>query len=419
MNRVEQYTSYRWLVLLAGSLAICSIYVDMIAYAPILGEIASKMHIEMGTATNLMMGFVLSVACVLIWGGVVCDKFGITVALVLGLLCSTVPTAIIPWIGDNFTAVMLARLVQGASVGFVFAIIGPILTQWFPVEEQGIASGLILGCVSLGSAIGVYVSPAIQEITSSWEKTIFLMGTPGWVAIVFAIVVTRKKPPHFEAQQTSDISVTNSADVSLLTALSYPITWIGSFIVFFNCWGLYCLYNLVPPYLATSIPMGLGLGPAMAGKLSIAVTIVGLFATISGGIFFDKVAKGNSRIATITGFLLAACTALILLAIVSGNIVFLAGLLIISGWGMPFMTPSLSAFVATNYPPQIVGRMIGWWYGFGTFGGAAGLYFGGMTISKSGNFYLAISMISVAALCGAVLSLFLKGKRNLPVLELS
>jgi len=192
------------------------------------------------------------------------------------------------------------------------------------------------------------------------------------------------------------------------TALSYPMTWIGSFIIFFNAWGMYCLYNLVPPYLAANVPMGLGLGPAMAGKLSISVTIVGLFATISGGLFFDKIAKGRSRIAASIGFLLAACAALILMPVVSGSIALLTVLLIISGWGMPFMNPSLSAFVATNYPPQIVGRVIGWWYGFGTFGGAAGLYLGGMSISKTGTFYIAIGMISVASIAGAVLSLFLK-----------
>lgn len=75
---------------------------------------------------------------------------------------------------------------------------------------------------------------------------------------------------------------------------------------------------------------------------------------------------------------------------------------------MPFMGPSLSAFIATNYPPGIVGRMIGWWFGFGTFGGAAGLYLGGMTIGRTGNFYLAIGMISVAAILGAAVSMFLK-----------
>ena len=414
MEKVEGHTGYRWLVLSAGCLAICSIYMNMIAYAPILGEIAQKLGIEMGAATNLMMGFVLSVACVLIWGGVVCDTFGITAALVLGLLCSTVPTALIPFIGDSYTAVMIARLVQGASVGFVFATIGPILALWFPVREQGIASGLLIGSISLGSAIGVSASPAILAATASWEKTVFLLGTPGWAAILLALVVTRKSPPAAESAATPDAAGAGAGEMSFGEALSYPMTWVGSFIVFCNAWGLYCLYNLVPPYLAANAPMGLGLGPATAGKLSIAVTIVGLLATIAGGIFFDRFARGNSRIAAVIGFLCAACAALILVPAVSGNMAVLVLCLVVSGWGVPFMNPSLSAFVAVNYSPRVVGRMIGWWFGFGTFGGAAGLYLGGKTIGTSGNFYLAIGMISLAALVGVVLSTLLKSSQKQP-----
>lgn len=415
MGTVEKRTGYRWLVLMAGCLAICTIYMNMIAYAPILGEIAKKLNLEMGAATNLMMGFVLSIACVLIWGGVVCDKFGITAAIVLGLLCSTVPTALIPWLGDSFTAVMLARLVQGASVGFVFATIGPILALWFPPEEHGTASGLLIGSVSLGCAIGVFASPALLTMTGSWEKTVFILGTPGWAAILLAIFVTRKAPPTMETEQVQAVASADPESMSYKSALASPVTWLGSLIVFCNAWAMYCLYNLVPPYLAANAPMGLGLGAAMSGKLSIALTIIGLFATIIGGYFFDKVAKGDSRVAAVVGFLISSCIILILLPIMSNNIVVLVLCLLVSGWGIPFMGPSISAFILTNYPPSIVGRMIGWWFGFGTFGGAAGLYIGGMSIGKSGNFYLAIGMISVASILGAVLSLFLKTDRQLAV----
>ena len=410
MKSEDQNTSYRWLVLAAGCLAICSIYMNMIAYAPILGEIAKKLNIEFGTATNLMMGFVLAVACVLTWGGVVCDKFGMTTALVLGLLCSTVPTALMPWIGNNFTTVMLARLVQGASVGFVFATIGPILALWFPPKEHGMASGLLIGSVSLGCAIGVFTSPAILAITGSWEKTVFILGTPGWAAILFAILITRRTPPVSNMPEALASHGMPAETMTFMGALSCPITWLGSLIVFCNAWAMYCLYNLVPPYLAAEAPMGLGLGAAMSGKLSIAVTIIGLFATIFGGIFFDKFAKGDSRAAAIIGFLISACVIVILSTAISKNIYFLTLCLLFSGWGIPFMGPSISAFIAMNYPPGIVGRMIGWWFGFGSFGGAAGLYLGGMTISSSGNFYLAISMISVVSIIGVVLSIFLKSK---------
>jgi MFS family permease len=102
-------------MLITTSLAIMAIYMDMIAIAPILGDVAKGLNVEMGAATNLMMAFVLATACVLIWGGVVCDKYGVTAALVLGLLCATVPATLMPWIGHSTAPLWWARIIQGCS----------------------------------------------------------------------------------------------------------------------------------------------------------------------------------------------------------------------------------------------------------------------------------------------------------------
>ncbi len=415
MENGAQCTSYRWLILFSVFVALCSIYINMIAYTPILEDISMNLRVEMGTATTLLMGFGLAASCVLMWGGVVCDKFGLTVAVSLGLICSSLPTVMVLWFGDNYQAVLISRLVQGAAVGFVFTTVGPILTLWFPAEEQGLASGILTSSISLGSAIGVITSPIILGATHSWQKTIFLLGIPGWAAVIVALVITRKDPPQ-PMKIDPVLSDPTSEGVSFSSAIFYPMTWIGSIVVFCNFWCLICLYNLVPPYLASAAPMGIGLGPASAGKLSVAVTIIGVFAVVFGGIFFDKFAKGNSRLASIAGYLLSAvCVPLILVPFVSANMLLLVIVLLVAGWGIPFMLPSLNAFVAINYPPRIAGRMMGWWFGLGSFGGAAGLYLGGMTIGRTGNFYLAIGMISVVAILGAAVSMFLKSDPKQPV----
>ena len=120
MGEKTQYSSYRWAMLVSACLAIISICVDMIAISPVLGEVAKDLNVEMGVATNLMMGFVLATASVLIWGGVVVDKFGVTVATVLGLLCATIPATLMPLIGQNYGMVMVARLIQGALARICF-----------------------------------------------------------------------------------------------------------------------------------------------------------------------------------------------------------------------------------------------------------------------------------------------------------
>jgi len=413
MEEESAYSSYRWVMLVSACLAFLSVYIDMIAVAPILGDVAKDLRVDMGTATNLMMGFVLTAGCVLVWGGVVVDKFGITVATVLGLLCTTVPATLMPLIGQSYVAVMLARLIQGTSVGFVFGIIGSTVVLWFPPREHGLAGGIIIAFMSVGSALGGLVSPLILSTGVSWQGTVSILSLLGWVSIALTLVVTRRSPSPEVLMRLAQITKASAGQLALRKAFRLPMTWIGAFLVFFSTWNLYCILNLVPPYIAAPPPMGIGLGPVMAGKMALAGTIVGIVSTILGGSVFDKVAKGNQRPAVLVGFLLTAMFAFPLtLSSVHRSMALFIICLILVGWGVNFLGASFNGFVAMNYPPGIVGRMVGWWFGFGAFGGALGLYVGGKTIRATGSFKTAIMLVSVSAIVGFVLDWFLKPARE-------
>ena len=404
MQEKSMYSSHRWLVLVAGGVTIMALYINMIVFAPILGDVATSLKVDMGMATNLMMGFVLSVALVLSFGGIVCDKYGITTALVLGLLCASIPAALMPLIGHNYDAVFVGRLIQGASVGFVFATIGPILALWFPPREQGLASGILFGAISIGSTIGVIAAPSLLAAFGSWQKMVAVMSIPGWAAILLSLLFTRRAPSPEVIKALQAALSAGSGDITFGKALALQKTWLITAVIICNSWGLYCLYNLVPPYLAAPSPMGVGLPPVSAGNLALALTSVGIFAPFVGGLFFDKIAKGNPKPAVIMGFVLSGLfTYLILKPSVSGNVSLLVLCLMLAGWGIPFMNASLSATIAVNYPLSIIGRMMGFCFGVGTFGGALGLFLGGKSIALTGSFYTALVLISCAAIAGVVL----------------
>lgn len=407
MSEDNNYISYRWWMLICVSLSICASATQMVGVAPILGDIAHDLTIPMGQATNLMMGFVLANAFFLTWGGAVCDRYGITTALVLGLLCASVPAVLLPFAGHDFKTVFVFRLIQGASMGFIFATMGPVLALWFPLREQGLAGGLMIGSLSVGSAVGVLAAPFLLTLTGHWQTTMALLSILGWGGMVLSLFITRRPPSPEIVEAVMASLQPGQKDMSFLTALTRPQTWLGVSIVFCNAWGLYCLYNLVPSYLAAEAPVGVGLGSVMAGQLSLALTLTGIFAMIAGGLFLDKVAQGNYRLAMIIGFLLTAiATYFILTPGVQNNIYLLVCCLLIAGWGVPFMNASISACIVSSYPAPMVGRMVGLWFGLGTFGGAVGIYLGGVSIARTGNFYWAILPISIAAVVGIVFSWF-------------
>jgi predicted MFS family arabinose efflux permease len=408
MQNTETYPRYRWFVLTTASLAIMSCYMNVVAYAPLLGQIAVDLNVDTGMAMHLMSATYIVTAFILLGAGYICDRFGIRTALLAGLLLSTVPAVFVPWIGRNFSYLFTVRLLQGAAPAFVMVIVGPITGLWFPRKEQGLASGLMMGSLSIGAAIGLSLAPVLSRLTGSWETAIALLSVLGWLGIVLTFLVGRRPPVPL----TDDIlplpSDVESSSL-LRRAVSSPITWIGAFIFFFNAWGFHSLYALVPAYLSSPLPAGLGLGPIVAGKLSLALTLVGIVAVLAGGLFLDRVVKGNFRLVIGIGFVLTAVFSYLLLVrpvFESSTLLVLA--LLLAGWGMPFMSSSIIAFAVTTYPVQVVGRMLGWLGGLGTFGGAAGVYLGGLTVARTGTFHMAIGMISLTALAGLILSRFLQ-----------
>jgi MFS family permease len=409
MDDKSIYPAYRWLILLIGCLVIISYAIDMIVFAPIFGEVVKDLKIHMGAAIHLAMAFAIASAIAMMFGGMIIDRYGLTAAYVLCLLCASVPALLMPWIGHSYGVVFASRLVQG-MVAISVAAIGPILALWFPRKEQGLAGGLLMCSLSVGPAIGVVASPAVFQAVGSWQVTVAVLSLPGWLALILALLGTRRKPSEAVVKGIMDaMKAAGGEGVTYKTIFSLPMTWVGTFIVFFNSWGIYGLYNLIPPYLATPQPMGVGLDLVLAGKLSLALIVVGIPAFILGGLFFDKVAKGNHRPAIFIGFIMTGLfTYLLLLPAVYQDMGLLVVCLMAAGWGMSFMAASLSAFIAMNYPPNFVGGMMGWWFGFGTFGGALGTYLAGLATVRLGNFFWALLPISLAACAGLILAFFLK-----------
>jgi nitrate/nitrite transporter NarK len=311
-----------------------------------------------------------------------------------------------PWIGHNYGVVFVARLIQG-PVAISFCTVGPILALWFPPRERGLAGGLLMCMMSLGPTVVYLTGYPIFEATGTWQKTIAVFSIPGWVSMVLALLFTRRKPP--QVAMAEGPAAPASGGETYKQILRLPITWIGTLVFFCNAWGFYTLLNVVPPYLGLPVPMGLGLAPMTAGKLSLLLGAIGIPAFVLGGIFFDKVAKGRSRPAIWMGYVISGVGAyLILLPFIHNNMILLAIAIMAAGFGMTFMGSSITAFIPMNYPPYLAGSMVGFWFGIGTLGGALGIYLTGLTTALTGSFTWGFNLIALAAALGVVITFALK-----------
>lgn len=407
MPENETYGPYRWYVLFTACFAISTLFMHMTAIPALLREIAQGMQIDMGTASQFMTGWMLAISVATLFLGIVCDKKGLSFALNCGLLTSLVSVLLTPLVGHTFWPFFSLRLLQGMSVGFIMPVIGFIAAKWFPVSEHGLINGIFFGFISLGSSVGVALTPVIMRTVKDWQLTLVYLGIFNVIGIILALTIAKKKPPVQDAMPDQNETVKD--EISFKDAISHLISWAGPMVIFANAWVFFGLYNFVPTFLCEPAPMGIGLGPVTSGYLSLSLTVVGIVSGLIGGFIYDKMFKGHAKPHIALGFVIAALALFLILPSVQGNIVLIAAILMVSGFSVPFQNPAISSYIISTYPPGVAGRMMGWWFGIGDFGAVAGLFAGSLFIAHSGSYNGVLVMITMASLFGlAVTLVFLK-----------
>ena len=414
MDGSIQYPRLRWLVLVTVVIGYIALSVNMIGFAPLLPEIAKDLKIDMGTATNLMTASAFYASVALIIGGFLCDRLGIMFVVILSLMGTALSTTLIPWLGTSYKAVLWIRTFQGAAGGILFCVMSPICAIWFPQRQRGLASGLMGGAVSVGSAIGVLVAPALFLALKSWQQMAAWLSVFSWIGLVLALVIVFSPKPRLPSQVEAGGAPDKTA---FKRALASPITWIGIFVTFFIAWCLQATYNLTPSYLAADKPMGVGFGPMMSGKLMMAVMIAGIIGPVIAGLLQDKVFRGNPKPVMLIGFILCIFVYATVFPFVYTHLFLLVVSLILVGAGIQFVYPAIVVYVSAAYPIHTVGKMLGLWFGLGMFGGAAGLFAGGFALARFGNYNVSIMLIALAALFGFILALFLAKPKQLEAIS--
>jgi MFS family permease len=411
MNDPIKYPAMRWLVLLAGGLAVLAGNMYIISFASILPDIAADLGINIGTATNFMSVFMLVASIAIIVGGLLCDRFGILFVLMLSALFASGGALLMPLMGHQFQTALVARIFEGIGTGFAFCLMSPIMATWFPPKEQGIAAGLLGTATALGAVVGYPLSSGIFKATGSWQEMSAWISIVGWVPFVLAIVLMMLPKPDLPSQARADEP--SGTDGLFRQQLAEPMTWICTLVTFFAAWQLQTLYNITPTYLAAVTPQGLGLGYMGASKLMLGASIAGVLAPIISGIIQDKVFKTKARPFMFIGFVLCCvCMYLLLLPAVSGSTHLILVCLIFAAAGVAVLYAAIPLFASLNYPIQVLGKVFGIIFGLGAFGGAVGLFVAGAAFDARGNYHLAITLISLAALVGFLCVLGLRRWRG-------
>jgi MFS family permease len=407
MEASMEYPRMRWLVLVAGGMCLLACNMFMISLSAILPQISQTLDISVGTATNFMSVFMLAAAISVIVGGVLCDRFGVLPVLAFSAFLAAGGALLMPWAGHSYPTAILARVLEGIGTGFGFSLFSPIMTIWFPPKERGRVAGLLGTSVALGAVIGFPLSSAIFNATQSWQQMSAWISILGWVSFLLTMILIVMPKPRLPSQAPATVSAQEKN--AFKKEMTEPLFYLCVMVSFFSAWQLQTIFNITPTYLAADIPLGLGFGYTRASTLMLGVSIAGVLAPVVSGIIQDRVFGTNAKPFMYIGFALCCIFMyLLLLPAVYGKVPLLVVCLVFAGSGTAVLSAALPLFVGLNYPVHILGKVYGIIAGFGNFGSVLGLYVAGKAVDAKGNYNLAITLISLAALAGFIFVLLLK-----------
>lgn len=239
-------------------------------------------------------------------------------------------SVLIPFM-TNYTLIIVLRFLMG--FGLIVNITCALVGGWFPSRQRGLAVGILVGCIGLGSAMGGvvtgYLNPAF-----GW-KTTFLIQAAITVCGIIVFCLTVKTPPE---QLDEDAAAGEAAEPEYSGNIyREPALWLFAaalLCVFFNVYGMYAF---LATYLTTA-----GFEAAQVSSIVFFNGLIAVVSTPVGGYVSDMMIKKTGNVLKARAWSVAFVGALVgvigcVLVPVISPMGFGAAVLaaVIAGWGCP------------------------------------------------------------------------------------
>ena len=183
-----------WTLALA-SLGAFLTALDVVVVATALPTLRTQLHASLSDLEWTINAYNLVLACLILTGAALGDRFGRRRSYVVGLLVFTAGSAASA-LSAGAGQLIAARIGQGIGAALLVPITLTLISDAFPVEQRGAAIGIWGGVSGLGVAAGPVVGGVIvQDLSWQW---IFWLNVPVGlvVAALSAVLLRESKGPR-------------------------------------------------------------------------------------------------------------------------------------------------------------------------------------------------------------------------------
>ncbi len=228
-------TSFRrWYALIVAMLGMAATFALWASFSPLASLFQTSLHLSNTQISILIAIPVLLGSVMRIPVGMLTDRYGGKKVFLCLLIFSLLPTFVLGTVISSYNGLLLWAFVLGMT-GTSFAIGIPIVSKWFPPENQGMALGLF-GMGNGGTALAGLFAPRIAQ-ASNWHHVFLWFSIPIIVLIILFLFLQDAPNSTGRSKSWSDI-------FRLLR--ERPLIWVLSFFYFVTFGGFVAFANYIP-----------------------------------------------------------------------------------------------------------------------------------------------------------------------------
>ncbi len=395
-----------WLALGLLVVSVCINYADRGNLGVAAKSLSAELHIAPDQLGYLLAAFSLTYAFSQIVSGRIVDRWNVNWAYALGFLLWSAATGLTA-LSRTFGAILLLRLLLGASESIAYPAYSKIIVISFPEQLRGTANALIDAGSKIGPALGVLIGVKMVE-WFTWRGMFAIIGGASLLWLVPWCLIAAKLPKAHYSPSTGTAPEAVATTRQILSRRSFWGTSIG---LFGGNYTWYVFLNWLPYYFESDRHY-------TRDRLALFSSLP--FWTVAGSsLFFGLLADwlirnrrwnaGRVRQVFVCAGLIGCC-GLMLPAVMAADPALANVLLLLASFSMGAWSSNHWALTQFLSGPQAAGKWTGFQNAFGNLSGVAGQIISGYTLKATHSFLAAFAIAGIVLLVGVLGYGFLVGR---------